>query len=252
MFIAAAVLIVALLVIGYINGQSTHRGVSEAEPPTASAGVAPRPERREAGAEPLTVKDLHVPHVQIDLKIDGELDEPVWQKSARVIFQRDGADARPYSDVRFMWGQKMLHVGLYAADHDIVSAHVPADGPVWQGDAFHVVFSSGDGSQHSFDVGPTGTLTDGERKTSIGPWSYTWQSGAKLACDADGTIDQPGDNDEEWVVEMDIPLASLGLEGKPGERIGVLARRCDVKEVGKPPLESPCPQTPQLDLVFDP
>jgi len=237
MFIAAAVLIVVLLIIGYLNRPPPAPKHQQELPPVPSAAVPPR--------------ELHVPHVQGALKIDGELDEPSWRSSARAVFEKqDGSEARPYSDARFMWGEGVLHVGLYAADHDIVSAHVPADGPVWQGDAFHVIFSSRE-LQHSFDIGPTGTLTDGERHGS-GPWSYAWQSGAKLACDADGTIDKPGDNDEEWVAEMDVPLSSLGLEGKGGERIGVIARRCDVKEVGKPSLESPCPQTPALDLVLAP
>ena len=34
--------------------------------------------------------------------------------------------------------------------------------------------------------------------------------------------------DEEWVVEMEIPLAALGLQGKAGERAEVRIRRCDV------------------------
>jgi len=239
MFVAAALLIGAALIVGYLRRP---RPEARPRPPLPSAvPVAP-------------VRELHVPHVQGPLKIDGELEEPSWRSSARVVFEtQDGREAHPYSDARFMWGEGMLHVGLYAADHDIVTAHVAADGPVWLADSFHVVFSSGraDKLQHAFDVGPTGVLTDGERH-GTGPWSYAWQSGAKLACDADGTIDTPGDNDEEWVVEMDVPLASLGLEGKPGERIEAIAHRCDVREAGQPPLESPCPQAPSLELVFDP
>jgi hypothetical protein len=145
-------------------------------------------------------------------------------------------------------------VGLYASDRNIVTAGVDPNGPVWKGDSFHVVFSK-DGVERSFDLGPTadgGVLTDGERR-SEGAWSYAWQSGARFKVDMDeGTVDNPDDSDEEWVIEMEIPLAALGLEPKPGQHVDVVARRCDVDRRGGPPLETPCPETDVLGLVFDP
>jgi hypothetical protein len=43
----------------------------------------------------------------------------------------------------------------------------------------------------------------------------------------DGTPNMPTDNDEEWLIEMAIPLEALGLKEEPGERIGVAIHRCD-------------------------
>jgi hypothetical protein len=193
---------------------------------------------------------VHVPRAGEPVKIDGELDEPSWKTSARRIFvQQDGSEGKPYSDIRLTWSDGILHVGLYASDHDIVTAHVPADGPVWRGDDFHVVLSRGK-TQYALDVDAKCTITDGKREDE-GRWDYGWQSGARAACDADGTVDQPGDNDEEWVVEMDVPLASLGLTGKPGERVSLVARRCDVKEAGGKPLVTPCPQIEPIVIVLD-
>jgi hypothetical protein len=183
-------------------------------------------------------------------KIDGDLDEPTWRESARRVFVRqDGAEGRPYSDIRVVRSGAMLDVALYASDHDIVTAHVPPDGPVWRADAFHVVFTRGE-TEYAFDVDPACTITDGRRE-GPGAFHYAWQSGARAACDADGTIDHPGDNDEEWVVEMQIPLAALGLRGEPGERLELAARRCDVKTAGGKPLETPCPRIEPVELVFD-
>ena len=191
-----------------------------------------------------------MPRATEPIKIDGDLDEPSWRASVRKIFLRpDGSEGRPYSDLRLTWSGATLHVGLYASDHDIVTSHAGADGPLWRGDDFHLVFKSG-ATSYGFDVDPSCTITDGKRDGN-GSWSYGWQSGAKAACDADGTIDHPGDNDEEWVVEMDVPLAALGLAGKPGERIELSARRCDVKEVGGKPLETPCPEMGAVVIVLD-
>ena len=200
--------------------------------------------------------EVHVPRLTTPLRLDGELVEPSWHTApVSLLLKPDGTEGRPYSDVRFLWSTDALHVGLYASDRDIVSAGVGSDGPVWLGDSFHVVLSNRDGVEHVFDVGPTadgGVLADGERRNN-GDFSYTWQSGARIACDKDeGTADNPNDADEEWVVEMEIPLASLGLRPEPGQRVDFVASRCDLKVRGGPPLETPCPETDVLDLVFDP
>jgi hypothetical protein len=48
-----------------------------------------------------------------------------------------------------------------------------------------------------------------------------------VAVDRDGTLDDESDEDEEWIVEMAIPMEALGLEGVSGERVGLELRRCD-------------------------
>jgi hypothetical protein len=51
--------------------------------------------------------------------------------------------------------------------------------------------------------------------------------------DADGTMNQPEDEDEEWIVEGAIPLRSLGVEGAGrGASLRVELRRCDTPKGG--------------------
>ncbi len=130
---------------------------------------------------------LEVPRASDTLQLDGELDEPSWREAARsgAFLAPAGKEATPYSDARFAWSHGALRIGLYAADEDIVSA-----------DSFHVVLDVG-GVERSLDVDPKCALAD-----------YGWKSGARLACDSDGTIDVAGDRDEEWVVEMEVPLST--------------------------------------------
>jgi hypothetical protein len=52
--------------------------------------------------------------------------------------------------------------------------------------------------------------------------------GARAAVDLDGTTNDPSDEDEEWVVEAAIPLASLGLAARPGATLRLSLERCDV------------------------
>ena len=50
---------------------------------------------------------------------------------------------------------------------------------------------------------------------------------------------------------MEIPLASLGLKPEAGQHVDVVASRCDIDKRGGPPLETPCPETDVLALVFE-
>ena len=47
------------------------------------------------------------------------------------------------------------------------------------------------------------------------------------------TVNNDKDMDEEWVIEMAVPFESIGLEGKPGERIGFSVHRCDTPKGGR-------------------
>ncbi|MEO7112113.1 MAG: hypothetical protein ABI183_16840, partial [Polyangiaceae bacterium] len=81
----------------------------------------------------------------------------------------------------------------------------------------------------SIEVNPLGVIVEGSRPSggADAPFNGVWKSGATAAHDLDGTPDDPKDQDEEWVIEMAVPLASLGLTGKPGEHIGFTVSRCD-------------------------
>ncbi len=176
--------------------------------------------------------ELHVPRVGTAPRIDGELDEPEWTNApgrTGGFIAPDGSAARPFSEARLLWDEKNLYIALFAADEDVEVAKVEHDGPVWTADSFGLVLTRSDGWTRTIDVGPSGTLTDGASSPGK-PIDYTWQSGAQVATDIDGTRDDTSDRDEEWVVEMAVPLAGLGLTGKSGERLTITVKRCDQVE----------------------
>jgi hypothetical protein len=187
---------------------------------------------------------IALPIVHVPRTTDAE------KAGARRLFVRpDKTEAKPYSDVRLAHEGGTIHIVLYASDHDIVTSGAPADGPLWRGDDFHLVFTHGDES-FAIDVDPKCTITDGKREGQQGAWNYAWQSGAKVKCDdIDGTVDQPGDNDEEWVIDLDIPMTAIGITDK--DHVDLAVRRCDVKERGGKPLVEPCPQIEPVTLAFD-
>ncbi len=185
--------------------------------PTSSAAAA-------RAAPPAMPIEIHVPHALGAISVDGELDEPSWDSSARTggFVRGDGAPARPFSEVRVTWRDGILYVGLYAADEDIRSSK-PAAGQASAAldDAFNLVLAGTTGKR-TLDLFADGRLVARREGTAA-----AWETLPTAAHDADGTLDDPADDDEEWVVEVAIPLRELGLRGEKGERLSLTARRCD-------------------------
>jgi hypothetical protein len=180
-------------------------GAREIHPSYAS--VAPIPHLPKA-------TEVRVPRAAEAITIDGELDEASWQSAAltRGFVRGDGSAARPYSEARLTWGDGNLYVALYAADEDIRSD-----------DTFHLFFDGPNGA-HGLDVTAEGKLT-----TRLAAWKTL----PTAAQDTDGTLNDASDDDEEWIVEVAIPLAELGLKGESGERVSFAARRCDTPKGGR-------------------
>ena len=118
---------------------------------------------------------------------DGRLDEPAWRGALRTgpFHDASGGLARPYSDARIVVTRTAIYVALYAADADIRSD-----------DHF--------------------TLHVGETSYRFGPAD----AGPDVGVDRDGTLDDPRDVDEEWIVEARLP--------RPKGPTVVHIERCDV------------------------
>ena len=139
--------------------------------------------------------------VDTKLVIDGKLSERAWNERAeRHVFTEPAAGAapaRPWSEIRVLHDPSSVFVGLYAADEDIRST-----------DAFELAIGP-----HRYHLRADG-LGDA-RKLGAGT-------------DADGSIDQPDDDDEEWVIELVVPRAGL-----PAAAVPIEASRCDTPKDGR-------------------
>jgi hypothetical protein len=206
---AVALGVGAAVVLGGVAG--ARRSEAPAQKPLPSRGV-----------------ELHVPHAAGSIVLDGDMDDVGWlKKSARTgaFVTNDGADARPYSDARLVWGDGHLYVAAYAADQDIRATFADGDSPLWLEDAFRLTFTDA-AFERTIDVSPLGVVTAAERPIG-GVFDYGWASGLHVSRELDGTPNDSHDDDEEWLLEMAIPLEALGLDGRPGERTAFKVRRCD-------------------------
>ena len=145
-----------------------------------------------------------VPRTDEPITIDGKLTEHAWNERALVAAFVDGsAEAQPRSQIRLLRDDKTLYVALSAVDPDIRSS-----------DAIQLV------------IPPLVMWFDprGQLKPEV--------ADADVAATADKTIDDPSDEDKEWVVEAAIPIRSLPLEATL-ETTWIHAARCDVAKDGK-------------------
>ena len=204
---------------------------------------------------------LLVPRVAAPIRINAETaGKAAWNDDTGIT--RNFKDAAgngmvPYTEAKVRWGDGTLYLLLYAGDLDLEGTVTSRDGPVLRDDAFHIELGR-EGHVYTLDVSVLGTLADADCTGSVGERSgerrcdWGWDSHAAVAVDRDGTLNQVGDNDEEWVVEMAIPLAKLGLK-KPasGARIPFSIRRCEIGHDG-PHACGSWGTAPAGELVLDP
>ena len=192
--------------------------------------IALRPARSLPRASAATPA-FEVPRVDAHVTLDGALAEPSWiHLAARTggFFDDGGQKAIPFSEARVMWQGERLLLALYAADIDIETT--PETGvATGKEDVFEIAFRRGE------RVYALALSAGGERvatECAADGWACTeeprpWASGVEVGLDVDGTPNTPADDDEEWVLEVAIPLRALGIEPRAGAEIDMRLRRCD-------------------------
>jgi hypothetical protein len=181
---------------------------------------------------------LRVPHVSGAIVLDGDTDDPGWLRApgparTRGFLLPSGKAAIPYSEARLVWGDGYLYLALYASDEDIEVHGDQPDQPVALDDAFRLTFAR-PGVEYEIDVSPTAVITDSVRRRG-GEWDLSWNSGAHASKEIDGSLNEPKNRDEEWAIELAIPLESLDMAGERGEMIRMSLSRCDSLR-GAPPI----------------
>jgi hypothetical protein len=178
-----------------------------------------------------TVPSLRVPHRGAGSvpRIDGRLDEPVWQAAAATGPFRDVATGAPIprdavgGSALLFWDDTALYVGVTLVDTD-VQGGFPAgavDPHLWTQDTAELMFDpDGDGDGRDYfeiQIGPQDLVFDSRfdsynapRGGPDGPFGHQdWSSGVQSAVVVLGTLDQPGDRDEGYVVEARLPWSAF-------------------------------------------
>jgi hypothetical protein len=180
---------------------------------------------------------LHIPKTASPIVINAEVEgKSVWESEqgcTQNLKDEAGQGMVPYTQAKLRWSEDRLYLLLYAGDLDLQGRVTEPDGPVTKDDSFQLELGAPDVRKISVSV--LGTVADAlcSGAGAARSCDSRWQSHAEVAVDRDGTLNTLGDNDEEWVVEMAVPFASLGISRpQPGMRIPFSIRRCEVGQRG--------------------
>ena len=166
-----------------------------------------------------------MPFASEPVHFSGKIEQVAWaEPAARTGSFHDerGALSRPYSDARFTWRDGNLYVFLYAADENIEAPET--SGQELAHDAFRLTFATAEDTRQ-LEVSARGAMTASLTRSDGG--TGPWMTSAQAVTDAEETVDDPTDEDEEWIVELTVPLTSLGLHGAAGEPVALAIERCD-------------------------
>ncbi len=177
-------------------------------------------------------KRARVPQLDGPVRIDGKLDEAVWQSATVLkpfLLNDDGAPSSEPTEVRVWYDNQALYLGWICTDADIEATLKERDSRFWEEEV--VEFFA---TPHPEDLGhyfelqwnPLGGMFDATIDNHLddqglstkfeGDWSFTAKA-MTAAVSVDGTVGNPHDRDTRWVVEVKLPFSDLNQAmPKPG------------------------------------
>jgi len=182
-------------------------------------------------------------------QIDGCLDEFAWQQAPRSPRFRDLISGEPAihdTKAAVLWDDEYLYVGYWIEEPDLQATLTERDAPIYQNNDVELFIAGTDG-YYEFEINSFGTIYEvlffwdeaykngnyasiegiregepgsrpfhgvGYRDHPRGPRTGFWGwdfPGLKSAVCLDGTINDSGDRDRGWTVELALPWAGLKL-----------------------------------------
>lgn len=201
--------------------------------------------------------------------VDGRLDDAAWRTAATVEFifpwaQQTGAKQKTIA--RLLWDTDNLYIAYQCDDADIVAHYTQLDDPTYKDDAveFFVNPKPTQGFYYGLEMNARATLYDyfyAHPQLLLKRVNFT---GVQLATSIDGTLNQTGDKDRGWSLEVAIPwknFEELGATAAPtpGAVWTANLNRWDGTEPNRrlslwsdPEMKTPTPHNPKRfgQLVF--
>lgn len=198
----------------------------------ALAGCNADPPRKQPDpVDPKTqIKDLRAPRVDGSaVKVDGVLDEDVWNKAAGTGLFVDVGSGMPnpkipsQGEAKVFWDDKALYVGLEAYDKTVHGGFPDGakDPHLWERDTVEIMVDpDGDGDNKDYyeiQVNPQNLVFDTQYDDynrpnggGKGPFGHEeWTCAAEHAVVVHGTIDNDADTDDGYTVEVKIPWSAF-------------------------------------------
>jgi len=192
------------------------------------------------------------------ITVDGKLDEPSWQKvprTKRFVDLIHGTETIHDTRTAIMWDDEYLYVGFWVEEPMVRAHFTRRDSPIYQENDVEF-FIAGKDAYYEFEINATNTIYevffiweeayerggfDAERLfrrdlagvavTSFngvgfrnhprgmrrGSWSWDWP-GLKTAVFVDGSLNNDGDRDRGWTVELAFPWKGMEWQARSDNR----------------------------------
>ena len=176
-----------------------------------AAAPGPKPTANQCPSASLAAHHLSA---DAGITFDGHLNEQPWldaPSSGAWAMRKNGAFTSPHTELRALWRDDALLLGVYGADEDLRSA-----------DGVRFTVRKANGTLLAFDA----PVFEGKMP-----------SGVEQRVDPDGTRDNPADDDEEWAMELVLSWRALGYTTPP-QRIELNVERTDTPKGATPRTES--------------
>ena len=155
--------------------------------------------------------------------VDGKLDEAAWEKAPWTdLFQDIEGPVKPKptynTRAKMLWDDNYLYIAADLVEPNLSGTLTKRDSVIFQDNDFEV-FIDPNGDSHEYfelEINALNTVWDlflGKPYKDGGAAVDAWDiKGLKHAVHLDGTLNQPGDVDRGWTVEMAIPWVALAPE----------------------------------------
>jgi hypothetical protein len=207
---------IAWLAVGLAITITTSTALAQVSEDAAPGSGRPQAGSTDSGKpdfRPLLKPSLHVAPARGEIVLDGELDDPGWEESARVTsfsenFPDEQAEPEVPSEAWVTYDQGSLYLALIAYDDpSTVRASLRDRDQIWQDDYFGILLDTyGDASWAYFlFANPLGIQGDTRFATSAGEddrFDILYYSEGKIT-------------DFGYVIEMRIPFESLRFPDRP-------------------------------------
>ena len=178
-----------------------------------------------------------VPFSSEAMAIDGKLEEKAWKKSPALWLVNATTGLPVFQGrrtlVRLVADPKGLCLAFFCEDKDISTPYGRRDDPLWHADAVEVfIDANGNGKDYlEIEVSPKGVIFDAYFLAPRKKRLLSWNPLVEKAVTIDGTLNDPGDKDSMWTVEMRIPWSEIPDSGGKipgsGEKWRMNLYRCD-------------------------
>jgi Carbohydrate family 9 binding domain-like len=179
-------------------------------------------------AMPYAPKRYVVYRTASGVRVDGRLNEPSWSSAPWTdAFVDIEGDRRPVPRYRtrakMLWDDDAFYVAAEMEEPDVWATLTARDSVIFRDNDFEV-FIDPEGDTHAYcelEVNALGTVWDLlliKPYRDGGPAIHGWDiAGLQAAVEVRGTLNQPGDKDEGWTVEIAMPWEIL-REAAAGRR----------------------------------